>query len=173
MVSPDDSDRVTEEEFPGAAELQSVLFKDTLKDVLSDRLLLVGEEASLDEVMRLMRERRQACVLVTRSGVLAGIFTERDVLMKIVGTRIDLERTPVKHYMTHNPVTLTADAIVAYALNKMVVEGFRHVPIVDSRRYPVGVVSMRDIIGYLASYFPKDLLNLPPEPMVFRHREGA
>lgn len=173
MVS-DNSDRIFEEEHPGAFELESALFKDTLRDVLSDRILLVAEETRLGEVIRLMRERRQGCALVTRNGRLAGIFTERDVLMKIVGMPVDLERTAVAAYMTPDPVTLPADAIVAHALNKMAVEGFRHVPLVDAEGRPAGVVSMRDIIEHVAGYFPKDVLNLPPEPgKAFRAREGA
>ncbi len=170
----DDSDRILEEEHPGAFELESALFENTLKDVLSNAGLLVDERTSLGEAIRLMRERRQGCVLVTCNGRLAGIFTERDVLMKIVGAPIDVERTPVRPYMTGDPVTLPADATVAHALNKMVVEGFRHIPLVDTQGHPAGVVSMRDIIEHVAGYFPKDVLNLPPDPAkVFREREGA
>jgi CBS domain-containing protein len=76
--------------------------------------------------------------------------------------------------MTRDPVRLPQDAIVAYALNKMCLEGFRHVPLTDAEGRPVGVVSMRDIIEYLSGFFPKDVLNLPPEPTNgFRNREGA
>ncbi len=165
---------VEEEEHPGPSELESALLNETLRDALSNRGLIVDEEASLDEVIRLMREQRQGCALVTRERRLYGIFTERDVLMKVVGTRIDLERTPVRAFATHDPVTLPAEASVAYALNRMVFEGFRHVPLVDENGSPVGVVSMRDIIEYLSGLFNKDVLNLPPEPIVsFRRREGA
>jgi len=122
----------------------------------------------------MMRKNRQSCVLVTRDGRLSGIFTERDVLMKIVDTGIDLARTPVCSYMTRDPVTLPTDAGVAYALNKMVVEGFHRLPLVDSDGRPTGVVLMRNIIGYLSGFFPKDVLNLPPDPTkIFRRREGA
>jgi CBS domain-containing protein len=174
MVSADDTERTLEEESPGPPELESVFFKDTLKDVLSNEGLAVDEQASLDEALRLMRERKQGCVLVTHDGKLSGIFTERDVLMKIVGTRIDLDRTPIRPYMTREPQTLPNDASVAYALNKMVVEGFRHVPLVDAQGRPTGVVSMREVVEYVANSFPKDVLNLPPEPgKSFREREGA
>src|SRR5690242_4422846 len=166
----DDPDRfhddagILDDEHPGPSELESVLLRETLKDALSNPGLILDEGTSLEEALRMMRERRQGCILVTEKGRLAGIFTERDVLMKVVGTRIDLERTPLRPVMTRDPVTLPADASVAYALNKMVGEGFRHVPLVNDDGRPVGVVSMRDIIEYLSGSFPKDVLNLPPLP---------
>ena len=163
-----------EEEQPAETELGSALLRETIKNALSNRGLILDEQTMLDDALRQMREHRQGCILVTRDGKLSGIFTERDVLMKVVGTDIDLERTPLRPYMTRDPVRLPQDAIVAYALNKMCVEGFRHVPLTDEQGRPVGVVSMRDIIEYLSGFFPKDVLNLPPEPTSgFRNREGA
>ncbi len=163
-----------EEEKLESTELGSALLRETLKNALSNHGLILDEQTPLDDALRQMREHRQGCVLATRDGKLSGIFTERDVLMKVVGTNIDLERTPIRPYMTRDPVTLQADAIVAYALNKMCLEGFRHVPLTDEEGRPVGVVSMRDIIEYLSGFFPKDVLNLPPEPTSgFRSREGA
>jgi CBS domain-containing protein len=155
-------------------QLGSALLRETLKDALSNRGLVLDEQTPLEAALREMREHRQGCVLVTRDGKLSGIFTERDVLMKVVGTGIDLARTPIRPYMTRDPVRLPEDAIVAYALNRMCLEGFRHVPLTDAEGRPVGVVSMRDIIEYLSGFFPKDVLNLPPEPTNgFRNREGA
>jgi CBS domain-containing protein len=157
-----------------STELGAALLRQTLKDALSNAGLILDEQTSLEDALREMREHRQGCILVTRDGRLSGIFTERDVLMKVVGTNIDLARTPIRPYMTRDPVRLPEDAIVAYALNKMCVEGFRHVPLTDADGRPVGVVSMRDIIEYLSGFFPKDVLNLPPEPTSgFRNREGA
>jgi len=163
-----------DEEKLESAELGSALLRETLKNALSNRGLILDEQTPLAHALREMREHRQGCILATRDGKLTGIFTERDVLMKVVGTNIDLERTPIRPYMTRDPVRLPEDAVVAYALNKMCLEGFRHVPLTDDQGRPVGVVSMRDIIEYLSGFFPKDVLNLPPEPTNgFRNREGA
>ncbi len=156
------------------SELGSVLLHQTLKNALSNRGLVLDEQTPLAEVLHQMREQHQGCVLVTRDGKLTGIFTERDVLMKVAGTKIDLERTPIHPYMTRDPIRLREDASVAYALNRMCVQGFRHVPLTDEQGRPAGVVSMRNIIEYLSEFFPKDVLNLPPEPASgFRNREGA
>jgi CBS domain-containing protein len=174
MAQYDEIDRVLDEENPGPSDLESVLAHETLGDVLCDPPLILDSEGSLADALRLMREQRKGCVLVVREGKLAGIFTERDVLMRITGNLIDLERTPVSAYMTRDPVTLPADAGVAFALNKMVLEGFRHIPLVDDDGSIVGAVSMRDIIEYLSDFFRRDILNLPPDPrVVTRKRDGA
>jgi hypothetical protein len=56
----------------------------------------------------------------------------------------------------------------------MLIEGFRHIPLVDERGSPTGVVSQRQLIEYLSDFFNRDLLNLPPEPRASsRSREGA
>jgi len=175
MAIDDEAGRLAaEEESPGPTELESVLLEDTLKDVKFNEALVVDEQVSVFEAVWMMRKHKQPCVLVTRNGKIRGIFTEHDVLMKIVDTGVNLARTAVASYMTADPVTLPVDAGVAYALNKMVIDGFHRLPLIDSEGHPVGVVSMRNIIGYLSSFFPKDVLNLPPDPTkIFRQREGA
>lgn len=170
----DETDRMLGEERPGPDDIESVLAEDTLADVLHGPPLSIDASASLADALRLMREQRRGYVLAIESGQLAGIFTERDVLMKVAGNPLNLERTPVSAYMTRDPVTLPASAGVAFALNHMIIEGYRHVPIVDDEGRPVGVVSMRDIIEYLCDFLRRDILNLPPGPRsAFRNRDGA
>ena len=121
-----------------------------------------------------MREGNRGAALVVSNGTLVGIFTERDVLMKVAGQPIDLEQAPISQLMTVDPATLPVEAAVAFALNKMVIEGFRHIPLVDDQHRPVAVVSMRDLIGYLSDFFSREILNLPPDSHVgFRNRDGA
>jgi CBS domain-containing protein len=56
----------------------------------------------------------------------------------------------------------------------MLIEGFRHIPLVDDQNRPVAVVSMRDLIDYLSNFFSREILNLPPDPRGgFRNRDGA
>jgi CBS domain-containing protein len=104
-----------------------------------------------------------------------GIFTERDVLFRIV----DRGRNPVTlalaEVMTRDPETLPLDASVAWVLNRMCVGGFRHVPVVDREGRPVIVVAVRDVVEFLVERFPREVLTLPPAPGadVGRTREGA
>jgi CBS domain-containing protein len=174
MASDDDLDRAQIEEYPGPSELEAAMGHETLADVLAHPPIILDTEASLAEAVHQMKEHRRGCVLLVRGGKLAGIFTERDVLMKVVGSKIDLEQTPTSAYMTPAPMALQADDVVAYALNKMVIEGFRHIPLVDAEQRPVGVLSMREIVEYLSDYYRRDILNLPPEPRTgTSKRDGA
>jgi CBS domain-containing protein len=122
-----------------------------------------------------MQLERRACVLILDNGRLAGIFTERDILMKIAGRPLDLMHTPVSESMTPDPITLPADANVAFALSKMVLEGFRHIPLVDDAGNATAVVSMRNLIEYLGEIYSRELLTMPSDPNQarFRSREGA
>jgi CBS domain-containing protein len=173
-IPDDDTSRMSEEECPGFPDLESVLANESVGSAASHSALLVDATTPLVQVLQLMREGNRGAVLVVNNGTLVGIFTERDVLMKVAGQSNDLEHTPVSQLMTIDPVTLPVDASVAFALNKMLIEGFRHIPFVDDQNRPVAVVSMRDLIDYLSNFFSREILNLPPDPRVgFRNRDGA
>ena len=101
--------------------------------VLEPRAPLIVEPlTSVLEAVTLMQEHRVGCVLVVRTAKLKGIFTERDVLTSVVGKAIDPAKTPVRKLMTPNPEYLRLTDSIAYALNKMSLGGYRHVPIVDA-----------------------------------------
>jgi CBS domain-containing protein len=134
--------------------------------------IALPKEASVREVIRVMRQERIGCVLVVENEVLIGIVTERDLLLKLEG-HLD---QPVTALMTPDPETLSEDDPVAWALNKMSVGGFRHVPLVDAAGHPVGIVSVKDIVDYLVDLFPNDVLTVPPDPRrgeMWRGRDGG
>jgi len=93
---------------------------------------------------------------------LGGILTERDILLKVTGKGYDLDLTTIDEFITPNPESVTSDDPVAYALNKMYVGGFRNVPVVNDELYPIGIVSISDIIATIADYFHGEIINLPP-----------
>src|SRR6266851_6442127 len=154
----DETDRVLEEERPGPSDLESALVSITLSDVVAHTPLVVEANTSLAGVIEAMQRDDRGTVLVVEAGKLVGIFTERDVLMKVAGHPIDLTQKKVSAFMTPDPVTLPADSAVAFALNRMVLEGFRHIPLVDDENRPVAVVSMRNLIEYLSDFFNRDVL---------------
>lgn len=169
-----ETERVLEEEHPGPNDLESALGTATLRDVVQRTPLVVEANSSLATVIEAMQREVRSTVLVVEAGKLVGIFTERDVLMKVAGHAIDLTHSEVSAFMTRDPVTLPADSAVAFALNRMVLEGFRHIPLVDDDNRPVAEVSMRNLIEYLSDFFNRDVLNLPPDPHVkSSNREGA
>src|SRR6266851_8233915 len=137
----DDTSRMLEEECPGSPDLESVLANESAGSAASHPPVLVDEATPLVQVLQLMREGNRGAVLVVSNGTLVGIFTERDVLMKVAGQPTDVGHTEVSQVMTVDPVTLPVEATVAFALNKMLIEGFRHIPLVDDQHRPVAVVS--------------------------------
>jgi CBS domain-containing protein len=170
----DETDRVLEEEHPGPIDLESALITVTLSDVVQHTPLVVEANSTLAAVIQRMQQEDRGTALVVEAGRLVGIFTERDVLMKIAARPLDLSQSNVSAFMTPDPVTLPADSAVAFALNRMVMEGFRHIPLVDDENRPVAEVSMRNLIEYLGDFFNRDVLNLPPDPQVKSiKREGA
>ncbi len=125
--------------------------------------LNVRPQTSVAEAVRLMREQRVGCVLVQEGSRLVGIFTERDLLYKVLDRARDLTQVLVESVMTPDPEALPTDAPLAFALNRMGEGGFRRIPLVDEAHRPVGMLSVKHIISYLAEFFPEAVLNLPPQ----------
>ena len=98
------------------------------------------------DAARLMKERHVGAVMIVEDGKLAGIFTERDVLFRVVAEDRDARTTCLADVMTRNPRTVHPDKPFADALHLMYEGGFRHVPVVEDGR-PVGVISARDALG--------------------------
>ena len=105
---------------------------------------------------QLMKEHRIGAILVIEDGRLAGIFTERDALFRVIAEGRDPASTRVGEVMTANPRTIAPDRPFGHALHLMYEGGFRHVPVVDGGR-PLGVVSARDALGPDLQQFIADL----------------
>ncbi len=139
---------------PGKDKLQKLVMTETVSDFISKiPPIIVSEETSLQEVLEKMQANpTKGCVLICdpKSKKLIGIASIRDILLKVAGIVTDLSKTPVKNIMTKNPECLQKDAPLSFALHKMHIGRFRHVPVIDNG-VPVGVVSTRDLIEYLSS----------------------
>ncbi len=132
----------------------------------------VAPDAPVQKAVDLMRARQASAVLVVeraKARRVVGIFTERDLVSRALGAR-GWAKARVDRFMTRSPEALRAVDPVAYAVNKMAVGGFRHVPVVDEVGRPVGLVSARDVLDFLVELCPEEILNLPPEPELAVHR---
>jgi CBS domain-containing protein len=144
-------------------EPRGALVNDTIAVLSPAEPICLPADATVHEAVQTMLARRQAGVLITDAeGRLAGIFTERDVLTRVVGKDLDARRTSLAAVMTPHPEALTARDRVAYAVHCMSISGYRTIPLVDPDRRPLGVVTVSDVVRWLASLFPEAVLNLRP-----------
>jgi len=164
---------------PAATVLDGRVLRQRL-DVLPVRAPSVyAPAATVTQAIRGMQRERRGCVLITEDGTertrLTGIFTERDVLFRIVDRGRNPASLPLAEVMTPDPETVPHEASVAWVINQMAVGGYRHVPVVDDEGRPVFVISVRDVVELLVEYFPQEILNLPPQYSAdrMREREGA
>jgi len=102
------------------------------------------------------RHKIGAILVVDDQGRLAGLFTERDVLNRVVAQGLDPDSTQLSAVMTADLQTATPDKPLAHALHMMFEGGFRHVPVVEGGR-PVGMVSARNALGLEIQQFEKEL----------------
>ena len=147
---------------------------DPIKILPKSKFVSLQENTPLNEIVDKLQQHSTGCVLLENDNKISGIFTERDALKKVLGRKLDLEKEVISDYMTKNPECLHFDDPISYALNKMVAGGYRHVPLVDADKNPLGVISMQDIINQLGDYFFDEIVNLPPVPLREQsNREGG
>ncbi len=127
----------------------------------------------VQDAVYLMRTESVGCLLVCRQGKLVGVFTERDLMGRVLGVGKALT-IPIAEVMTSDPVTVSAKDSIRTAIKKMQQGGYRHLPVVDENNRPIGVLSVKRIVHYLAEHYPAAVYNLPPDPgSVPNEREGA
>jgi len=137
------------------------------------RPVVVDEGCLLREVIERLRDANSGCALVTSDGRLAGIFTERDLVVRVLGAANALDQS-VAAWMTSDPDRVSPADPIRKALRLMRRGGFRSVPVVDQQDRIVGVVRHKDILEYLAEHFSAEVLNLPPDPeRIALEREGG
>jgi CBS domain-containing protein len=120
----------------------------------------------------MMREHKTGCLLVVRAQKVVGIFTERDLLLKVIAGRLPLN-VPIAEVMTANPVTVLPEDSVRTAIKRMQTGGYRHLPVVSEDGRPIGVISAKRIIRYVAEHYPNTIYALPDPKEIPNAAEGA
>lgn len=132
----------------------------------------LSPEQTAADAVALMRARGVGCVLICAEGRLVGIFTERDLLRRVLAAGRPMT-IPLHECMTPNPVTVQPKDPINTAVRLMEEGGYRHLPVVDAGK-PVGILSVKRIVHYLVEHFPATVYNLPPDRQASaRSREGA
>jgi len=128
---------------------QKTVLEVPLENLKPLKPLVVAPDEPLEHAIDLMKKNNMGSVFVMEDGHLVGILTERDLLLNVAGRPLDVSRTPVRNLMVHDPVTLRSSDSVAFALNRMYVGHYRHIPVVDDGKL-TGFVSIRGVLRYLA-----------------------
>ena len=147
----------------------------SLKDLMRP-IIKIDINSSTNEAIDLLLANQIGAAPVVENGYLRGIFSERDVLNKILNKQTgDLDDIGVKEFMIADPQTAHPEDTLNTAILYMAQGGYRHVPIVDTENRPIGMVSIRDVVSCLVEEFLQEVLTLPPKPVrdALKAREGA
>ncbi len=107
------------------------------------KFITAAPDTSVSQAARLMATKDAGAVLVVENHQLVGIFTERDVVFRVIALGLDPKETRLNQVMTADPKTLGPNQSYGHALVIMQENGFRHVPVVDEN-LPIGIISSRN-----------------------------
>lgn len=127
--------------------LEDRLVRDHVGRIHGRAPILVAPETPVRSVLRQMQDQRANAVLVGDESHLAGIFTERDALLKVASKPLD--SVTVATVMTPDPVVLRVDDTIAIAIHKMAVGGFRHIPLIDEAGRVTRIVTAQDVVRHI------------------------
>lgn len=134
-----------------STSVEADLLRDRIERLWPKTPATVTPDTAVGDVLNKMVDAKIGCVMVVDKGdqgKLVGIFSERDALMKLNTDASKFMQRPISQFMTRDPVTLETNDKIAYALHKMNVGGYRHIPILFDGKL-AGVISIRDILRYL------------------------
>lgn len=134
--------------------------------------LLLRPNDTVREAVRRMQEKRTGCVVICDEGQIVGIFTERDLVRRVlaVGKPLNL---PLRECMTPNPVVVRDCETVGTALRRMQHGGYRHLPVINEAGAPVAILSIKRILHYIAEHMPDLVYNQPPDPNQVQQEYGG
>lgn len=142
--------------------LRGAILNDPLRVIGPTEPICVTPDVSVRHAIDKLKEHPKhhgAVCVVDGAGRLIGIFSERDVVNRVVGAGRDASTTTIGEVMTKEPLALPPDAKIAEALHYMSVRGFRNIPIVQDGK-PIGIVFTRHFVKFIVSLFPERTLNL-------------
>jgi CBS domain-containing protein len=122
-----------------------------LLDLKGSDVVTVSPETTVVTAVQRMNEHRIGALLVTERARPIGIFTERDVLVRVVATGLDPRTTPVNEVMTRNPVVVRSTVTVAEAMMVITERRCRHLPVIDDNGLR-GLISIGDLMSWLVRH---------------------
>ncbi len=138
------------------------ILQETASSLPSQKALVQSQDTAVATALASMQYLHLSSVIVTATGredsPVIGIFTERDVLHRVIDRCGDLSLLPLNEVMTEEPLVGTPDSTLAWLLHCMSHKGMRHIPIVDADKHPLYVICVRDVVELLVESFPPDAI---------------
>ena len=148
---------------PGAPDILGATVKNTLEAVLASKgpsIHYVVPEAKVIDAVHTMNQERIGAVLVCVSGEMVGIFTERDVLNRVVAEGRDPAATKVIEVMTSEVVAVRPSTRVEEAMVVITEKRIRHLPVVDTEGLLKGMVSSGDLTRWASRHQETHIMDL-------------
>lgn len=144
--------------------LEEVLKETKIYQILRPKLVMALPSITLQEALDLMHTEKSGYIVISdQHSHIVGMFTEREVLMKVMLPGVSMTE-PVSKYMRTDIHTLSKSDTVGAALRAMHEFNIRHVPLVDEYGQVNGILSVRTIVNFLSELLPTEVFNLPPKP---------
>lgn len=122
----------------------------TLLEHKGSRIFSVSSQVTIAEAVRVMNQHKVGSVLVMDGGALVGIFTERDVLTRVVASDVDPKSTPVSRIMSRDLLTITPETTVEETMKIFTEKRCRHLPVIENGCV-AGLISIGDVSRFVAS----------------------
>ncbi len=148
---------------PATKNIEDILKETKIHQILRPKLVMTLPSTPLQTALDLMHSERSGYIVIADGhSKLVGMFTEREVLMRVMQPKVKFT-DPVEKYMRKDVHPLKKSDTVGQALDYMNKFGIRHVPLLDDFEQVTGILSIRTIVSFLAELFPIGVLNLPPQ----------
>lgn len=159
----DEESQIMDENSRSSGEITNFNIDDPISSLELKEVITAKSGTCLFDVIKMLNDNRiGATVIFDEKSSCIGIFTERDILRKVITKDLDLKKETIDNFMTKAPETLSVEDPIAFALNKMSDGSYRHIPITKN-----GIVkymlSVKDIVDEIAFIYRKRVLNLPPD----------
>ncbi len=134
-------------------------------DVCNENVITIGKDGAIEEAVALMREHHVGDVIVveTRNGVNVpiGILTDRDIVIEMLAKAVPLDAVSVGDVMSFDLVVANAEDEISATIERMRKKGIRRIPVVNLRGGLVGILSLDDLLEYVADQLQElaDLVN--------------
>src|SRR3989338_2070322 len=151
-----------------------VLLKEKkIYQIVNPKLVQAPSTISIKSAIELMQKDRSGYIVLAKNKKVEGVFSEDDVVMKILDKDVDWDR-PVSEFMTTNWATLKMTDAVGQAIDLMSERMLYYIPLVNEEGELVNVLSVRTLIRFLSEFYPAEVYNLPPRPdQVMETQEGG